>query len=192
MSSLAPGILVAAPPSNDPNFERSVVLLATHGEDGAFGWVVNGQDVMTLGELIERSEGWSEALSPPPSDLEGSVRLGGPVGQEQVWMIYRAEDRLDGCDEQFDVGAGVVTSPSRKVLEAVAGGRRMRGLFGVLGYAGWAPQQLEEEIRRGAWLPIDSDPELVFDVSRAQIWERAFGRVGARPMAFTTRTVGSA
>jgi len=192
MSPLAPGFLVAAPPSNDPNFERSVVLLATHSEEGAFGWVVNGRDVMTVEELIGRSEGWSDASPPEPGSIGGKVRLGGPVGQEQVWMVYRSEDRLEDCDEQFEVGPGLVASPSRKVLEALVEGRRMRDLFGVLGYAGWAPEQLEEEIRRGAWLPIDCDPELVFEVGRDEMWERAFGRVGASPMAFTTRTVGSA
>src|ERR1043165_8011735 len=56
MSSLAPGLLVAAPPLADPNFDRSVVLLAAHGPEGAFGWVITGREVMTVGELIDRAE----------------------------------------------------------------------------------------------------------------------------------------
>jgi putative transcriptional regulator len=64
--------------------------------------------------------------------------------------------------------------------------------MGLLGYAGWAPEQLEEEIRRGAWLPTDVSRELVFQAERDIIWQRAYERLGASPMAFTTKTVGSA
>ena len=88
--------------------------------------------------------------------------------------------------------AGVTASPSRKMLEAIAGGRGPRSLVGLVGYAGWAPWQLENEIRSGAWLPTDADAEIVFDVPRSEIWHRAYERVGTTPMAFTTRTVGSA
>src|SRR5688572_27582149 len=56
MSELAPGLLVAAPPLGDPNFDQSVVLLAAHGDDGAFGWVINGRNLMTLSELLVRAE----------------------------------------------------------------------------------------------------------------------------------------
>jgi len=179
--------LVAAPPLADPNFDRSVVLLAAHGPEGAFGWVINGREVMTVRELLSRAEVASIGLDP-----SGEVRIGGPVAQEQVWLVYRTEDRLAGFPEQFDVGSGVTASPSRKMLEAVAEGRGPRSLVGLVGYAGWAPWQLENEIRTGAWLPTDADAELVFDVPRNEIWQRAYERAGTSPMAFTARTVGSA
>jgi putative transcriptional regulator len=187
MSSLAPGLLVAAPPLADPNFDRSVVLLAAHGPEGAFGWVINGREVMTVGELLDRADVSGDAPSPL-----GQVRIGGPVAQEQVWLVYRSEDRIEGVPEQFEVGPGVTASPSRRMLEAIAGGRGARSLLGLVGYAGWAPWQLENEIRAGAWLPTDADPEIVFDVPRIEIWQRAYERVGTTPMAFTTRTVGTA
>jgi putative transcriptional regulator len=60
-------------------------------------------------------------------------------------------------------------------------------LFGVMGYAGWAPGQLENEIRAGAWLPVDLNPELVFSVPRDKIWQRAYEGAGTTPMAFTSR-----
>ncbi|SRR5260221_6939194 len=186
-SSLAPGLLVAAPPLADPNFDRSVVLLAAHGPDGAFGWIINGREVMTVGELLDRAE-----VSAVGNDRLGDVRIGGPVAQEQVWLVYRTEHRIEGLTEQFDVGSGVTASPSRKMLEAIAEGRGPRDLVGLVGYAGWAPWQLENEIRVGAWLPTDADAAIVFDVPRAEIWHRAYERVGTTPMAFTTRTVGSA
>ena len=185
--SLAPGFLVAAPPLGDPNFDRSVVLLAAHGPDGAFGWVLNGQEVMTVGDLLVRAE-----LAADPPDIAGSVRIGGPVSPDQVWLVYRADDRFAGLDGQIDVGHGVTASTSRKVLEAIAEGQVPDDLMALVGYAGWAPSQLENEIRVGAWLPIDLEAGLVFDVPRERLWHAAYERAGTTPIAFTTRTVGSA
>ncbi|MCA9593443.1 MAG: YqgE/AlgH family protein [Myxococcales bacterium] len=186
-SVLAPGLLVAAPPLGDPNFDRSVVLLAAHGPEGAFGWIINGRDVMTLPELLVRAEVTSEHL-----DLPGSVRVGGPVSPEQVWLVYRTEERLEGLEGQFEVGEGITASASRKVLEAVAEGVHPKSIVGLVGYAGWAPMQLEDEIRAGAWLPTDLHADLLFDVSREDAWAAAYARAGTTPIAFTTRTVGSA
>ena len=146
--SLAPGFLVAAPPLGDPNFDRSVVLLAAHGPDGAFGWVLNGRDVMTLGELLVRAE-----LTDDPPDLAGSVRVGGPVSPDQVWLVYRSDQRFEAFDGQLEVGQGIVASASRRVLEAIVDGTVPENLMALVGYAGWAPGQLENEIRAGAWLP---------------------------------------
>lgn len=187
MSALAPGLLVAAPPLGDPNFDRSVVLVAAHGDEGAFGWIINGRDVMTLAELLQRTEITDRRL-----DVPGVVRLGGPVSPEQVWLVYRTEDRLDGVEGQFEVGCGITATASRRVLEALADGFCPRDIVGFVGYAGWAPSQLENEIRGGAWLPTDVDAGVVFDVPRDEAWTAAYARVGATPMAFTSRTVGSA
>lgn len=187
MSILAPGLLVAAPPLGDPNFDRSVVLLAAHGPEGAFGWVINGRELMTVPELLMRAE-----ITESSADVPGSVRVGGPVSPEQVWLIYRTAERFDGIEGQFDVGSEITACASRKVLEAVAAGHVPKSLVGLVGYAGWAPDQLENEIRAGAWLPTDVDASVVFDGSREDVWTRAFGLVGTTPMGFTTRVVGSA
>lgn len=187
MSELAPGLLVAAPPLGDPNFDRSVVLLAAHGPDGAFGWIVNGEELMTIPELLRRAEVTEQTL-----DLPGSVRVGGPVSTEQVWLVYRTEDRFAGIEGQFEVGPGITASASRRVLEAIASGSSAARVFALAGYAGWAPEQLEAEIRAGAWLPTDVDRGLVFDVPCDAIWREAYARLGTTPIAFTSRTVGSA
>lgn len=187
MSDLAPGLLVAAPPLVDPNFDRSVVLLAEHGPEGAFGWVINGREVMTLSELIVRAQVADHEL-----DLQGSVRIGGPVAPEQVWLIYRSEERFDDIEGQFDVGQGICACASRKVLDAMVGGARLESVIAFVGYARWAPSQLEGEIRGGAWLPTDVEPSIVFDVPISERWRHAYERMGTTPIAFTTRVVGSA
>jgi len=181
-SALAPGFLVAAPPLGDPNFDRSVVLVAAHGAEGAFGWVINGREVMTLAELLVHA-----AITKAAADLVGSVRVGGPVSPEQVWLVYREQNRFRDIEEQFEVGPGVLACASRRVLEVIAGDGAPPNLFGLVGYAGWAPGQLENEIRVGAWLPVDLDLGLVFDEPRDKLWQRAYERAGTTPMAFSSR-----
>jgi putative transcriptional regulator len=182
MSVLAPGFLVAAPPLGDPNFDRSVVLLAAHGDDGAFGWVINGRAIMTLPDLLVRAEVVEEA-----PEVDGNVRVGGPVSPEQVWLVYPESARFEGIEGQFDVGPGVIACASRRVLELIAEGAVPANLLAFAGYAGWAPGQVENEIRSGAWLPVDFDETLVFEVPREELWHRAYERVGATPMSFTSR-----
>jgi putative transcriptional regulator len=185
--TLAPGFLVAAPPLGDPNFDRSVVLLAAHGPDGAFGWVINGRELMTMGELLVRAQ-----IRETAADIPGHVRVGGPVSTDQVWVIYRPDERFEGLEGELKLGNGIAASASRRLLELVAEGSVPSSLLAVAGYAGWAPLQLEAEIRRGSWLPTDLAPELVFDVPAERLWHAAYERIGTTPIAFTTRTVGSA
>lgn len=186
-SDLAPGLLLAAPPLADPNFERSVVLLSAHGAEGAFGWVLNGQRSMSLSELLVQTAVLSE---PPP--IAGVVRYGGPVAQEQVWLIYPSGSVDAELDGQMQIADGITASSSRQVLEVIAAGPVPRGLITLMGYAGWGPWQVENEIKSGSWLPTDVTPELVFETPADQLWARAYERVGASPMSFMTRTVGSA
>jgi putative transcriptional regulator len=186
-STLAPGLLLAAPPLADPNFERSVVLLSAHGPEGAFGWVLNGQDAMSLSELLVRTSLVSEA-----PDVPGVVRIGGPVSQDQVWLLYPTGALPAELEGQMEVAQGITASASRNVLEAIASGPVPEGLITLVGYAGWGPWQLENEIKAGAWLPTDVSAEIVFQTPLAELWARAYARVGATPMSFTTRTVGSA
>lgn len=189
LSSLAPGLLVAAPPLGDPHFERRVVLLVDHGrEEGAFGWVINGDPLMTMSELLERAD----ACSAAPADVPGIVRSGGPVGPEQVWLLYPTAQKRDDQPDQFDVGFGITATSSRRLLEGLLEGYRPTPLLGLAGYAGWAPSQLEDEIRLGAWLPTDIDPNLIFEQDPAAVWLRAYERVGTSAIAFTSKTIGSA
>lgn len=187
---LAPGLLLAAPPLADPNFERSVVLLSAHGPEGAFGWVLNGQEAMPLAELLVRTDLALEAAA--VAGVSGVARIGGPVSQDQVWLIYPSGILPAELDGQLEVAEGITASASRRVLEVVAAGRIPEDLITLVGYAGWGPGQLEDEIKVGAWLPTDVTAEIVFETPLAELWSRAYARVGATPMSFTSRTVGSA
>ena len=207
-SKIAPGLLIAAPPLKDPNFKRSVILLASHGEEGAFGWVLNGQSMMSLQELVDyaltEEEKESESGELRQSAVlrsgrggivkgsTGSIRMGGPVGREQVWLLYRSEDRIPLIEEQIEIAPGLLVSPSMKILDAMIEGCAPSRVLGVMGYAGWDPEQLEEEIKNGSWLPTDLDPSILFDVPCEDMWQHCYHRIGISPLMFTTKTIGQA
>jgi putative transcriptional regulator len=146
-----------------------------------------GRKLMSLSELLVRA-----GVTAEPRQLSGIVRVGGPVSPEQVWLVYESGQAPEGVEGQFEVGDGITACASRGMLDELAGGRAAKNLVGFAGYAGWAPEQLENEIRCGAWLPTDVEASLVFKVPSEELWEHAYARIGATPMAFVTRTVGSA
>jgi putative transcriptional regulator len=188
--SLAPGLLLAAPRLGDPNFERTVVLLARHDASGALGWIVNGRRVGAVAEVLQSSGLMPDGVAVPETpSFTRAARVGGPVTQESGWVLYRrgAEAR----EGEIDVGDDVAVTGDLEALRAVI--REPDADFRLLiGYAGWSPGQLDAEVKAGVWLPADVDPELVL-TDDDDIWEEAFRRtIGAAPAAFMSGRGGSA
>ncbi len=185
MSSLAPGFLLAAPPLHDGVFERSVVLLASHDEEGAFGWVVNGSSLLSLPELLSGVD-FENHLNPAHAELE--VQVGGPVSQEQVWLLYPSGSMVKADpDEQVEVAPGICACASKSVLKQVADGLIIPELKMIAGYAGWEKGQLEAEVSQGAWLPIRADQETTFQHRGSEMWVHAFERAGISPIGFNSK-----
>lgn len=194
---LAPGLLLAAPPLGDPNFNRSVVLLASHGSEGSLGWVINGLAIAPVAQLLRDAGLTPEGLElPNTSSYEANARVGGPVSPRSAWVLYRRHEKFDHAAQMVLDGEWAGTG-DRAVVEAIARGEGPSRFRLILGYAGWAPTQLDEEIRAGAWLPASFDANLVFDGQPEEevdgIWERAYAKlVGVSPFAFTAMRPGSA
>ena len=189
--SLAPGFLIASPPLGDPNFDRTVVMLAVHNEDGALGFVVNRQAPLSIGELLKQAD-YEDC-----GDYDGDVWIGGPVQPQSGWIVID-DPSLDGGDGIIEVGSRLRVSSSRKVFDdlardvAAGSADRHRRLV-VLGYSGWAPSQLEGEIARGAWLPVPLHDSILFDVDPDERWEKAYALLGLTPTnVMSMRTVGQA
>jgi len=190
-SSLAPGILIAAPPLGDPNFDRSVVLLASHDPDGSFGWVINGRMVLTMGELLEQA-GFRPSARTDSALLNRGVCRGGPVATNQVWLIFPESPVTADVEGQLRIAPGICATASRALLERLAAGEEVPHVRAFAGYAGWAAGQLEHEVKVGAWLPGAAAEQLVFRQDTSSVWADAYALQGTTPMAFTSRTVGSA
>ncbi len=167
---MEPGILIASPQMRDPNFEGTVVLLWHHDEGGAMGAVVNRPTTITMGEVLSQLD--VKADIPP----ETAVLWGGPVEEGAGFVIFQGE-----IDPQMGWRPveGVAVSPSREMLEEVL--RRHAPFHLCLGYAGWGPGQLEEEIATGSWLYTDIDRTLLFDLPLEQRYRSALARLGLSP-----------
>lgn len=189
--SLAPGFLIASPPLGDPNFDRTVVMLAVHNEDGALGFVVNRQAPMSLGELLKQAD-YDHC-----GDHDGDVWIGGPVQPQSGWIVID-DPSMEAGDGVIEVGARLRVSSSREVFDelardVVAGELERRRRLVLLGYSGWAPSQLEGEIARGAWLPVPLHDSILFDVDPEDRWEKAYALLGLTPTnVMSMRSIGQA
>ncbi len=183
-SELAPGFLIAAPNMDDPNFSKSVILMAEHNDDGAIGFIVNKPTPLTLGVLLF---GVDEDLADMAAQngLGGlPVLLGGPVQRHIAWVLYkRQEDEI--LDEgSISVGDVLTLGASMDTLRAFISRQRTGPFQVILGYSGWGEQQLEGEITRGSWLPLDLENTLAFDTPVESCWDEAVKLLGLTPGGF--------
>lgn len=187
-SELAPGFLLAAPPLGDPTFEKAVVLLIRHSDQGAMGLVVNRPTDLALGEMLRLAGMAGESVRAP-------VLQGGPVGTQTGWLLFRSTKPEEGV---FHLTDCVHLTNSKTVFARIAdelgsSARDPSSVMAFLGYAGWDSGQLENEIGRGAWLPVPFDEALIFEVPADKRWEIGFKRLGISPMdGMSMRSVGQA
>ncbi len=172
MTSLAGQLLVAMPQMLDERFARSVIYLCAHSDDaGAMGLVINKPlGSLTMGELLAQ-------LDIAPSHIADSrpVHFGGPVEAGRGFVLHTA----DYSEEATLVVNGVIgVTATLDVLRAIARGQGPRKSLFALGYAGWAPGQLDAEIQANGWLSVDADDELVFDPDHDGKWRRALAKLG--------------
>ncbi len=162
-------LLVAAESMGDPRFDRTVIYMIEHGTDGAMGLVVNVPlaDVL-LADLLPHL-GVEDTRAPGKID----VFYGGPVEPSRAFLLHSSDVLLDGSIK-VDDSVALTTRP--ETLNAISSGEGPQQSLFALGYAGWAPGQLESELARDAWFVIPGDANLIFADDPAQIWTRAMAR----------------
>jgi putative transcriptional regulator len=175
-SKLAPGLLVAAPGLTCPFFHHTLILLVEHGEDGALGFVVNRPSETPVTSLLEGLE-----IEDLAEELEGEVWVGGPVAPDTGWVLFDPSTGDTSDVEAVELSERVAVSASPHFLEQLADGEGPEVFAVLLGYAGWGPGQLDDEIREGSWIWIDLDPALVFDVPVEERWRAGLASLGIDP-----------
>src|SRR5215510_6762867 len=148
--SLAGEFLVATPTMQDRRFERSVILIARHNKDGAFGLIINRPAAeRPLSQVLE-------ALGEKGAPVSGTVRLfaGGPV-QPELGFVMHSPDYHSA--QTLDVDGRVAVTMNREILRDVGIGKGPQKSMVLFGYAGWAPGQLEGEIARRSWTTVPAD-----------------------------------
>ena len=175
-SQLAPSLLIAAPGLACPFFDHTLILLVEHSEDGALGFVVNRPTQTPVTSLLEGLE-----VEDLQTELSGSIWVGGPVAPDTGWVLF---DPTSGDTEDVEavhLDPRVAVSASREFLEVLARGGGPDRYAILLGYAGWGPGQLDDEIRDGNWISIDLDASLVFDQVASERWRAALATLGIDP-----------
>ncbi|MEX2650047.1 MAG: YqgE/AlgH family protein [Alphaproteobacteria bacterium] len=163
--------LVATPDLLDPNFARTVVLVIAHDDTGAMGLVVNRS-----GPSIARAEllGAGGGATDDADALDITLHYGGPVGETYGFMLHDP-DYADATTEQ--VADGIALSVGADVVGAIGSELGPRRYKFLLGYAGWGPGQLEDEIAEGAWVVAPADAATVLgDDDDEAAWQRALAR----------------
>jgi putative transcriptional regulator len=167
---LAGQLLVATPELEGPTFTRTVIYMIRHdARSGAMGLIVNRQlGEVPMAVLLKQS-------GLPGEGAEGSVRLhvGGPVEATRI-VVLHTDDYAGPDTVKIANGVAITSDPS--ILKSIAEGKGPRRARFTLGYAGWAPGQLEAEMEAGYWVVVPSDAAIVFDDADETKWDRAMAK----------------
>ncbi len=165
--------LVAAPSMPDERFQKSVVFVCKHDDDGALGIIVNNKvDDLPLGHVYKQL-----GIDVPKTAAQLPVLFGGPVETSRGLVRHSADYKRE---ETLLIEGGMALTASLEILKDMAGGSGPKHAWLALGHSGWAPGQLDLEMQDNAWLVVDGDAELVFDADFDAKWQRALDRLGGK------------
>ncbi len=164
--SLTNQLLIAMPGMADPNFSTTVTLICEHNDEGALGIVINRPLDLTLAGLFEQLD----VQDPDPDAAQQPVLMGGPVGPERGFVLHNPGLQFENS---LAVSGDIHLTLSRDVIDALASGKGPQQSLVALGYAGWEPGQLENEMLANSWLNVPATPEIVFDTPFGDRWMSA-------------------
>ncbi len=159
------------PHMSDPRFARSVIYLCAHSSEGAMGLVVNKLvDSITFPDLLHQL-----GIEEGPHAEHIRVHFGGPVESGRGFVLH-SDDYVQ--DSTLVINSGIALTATVDVLRAIAAGKGPRCSLLALGYAGWAPGQLDAEIQANGWLHVEPDEDLIFGPDLEGRWEKAIRKLG--------------
>jgi len=162
-------LLVATPEMKDSRFAETVIYMVKHDADGAFGLVINRP--MAKGPFEDLLKGFGTEIN----DAKGEVVIhyGGPVGMQQGFVLHSDDITIESS---MKVADGIAMTADVKMIEAMARGKGPRQSLVMLGYVGWAPGQLEMELKADSWFVIPGDKSLVFGKEADEKWREAMDK----------------
>lgn len=172
-------LLVAMPGMGDPRFAKSVILICAHSPEGAMGLIVNrpSRD-MSFRNLLEQLK-----IPRAPLGRDIRVHMGGPVERGRGFVLHSGD--YTGGPATMKVGEGYGMTATLDILEALARGEGPAQAILALGYSGWGPGQLEDEIKANGWLVADASAALVFSQDDAGKWASALRGMGIDPLTLS-------
>jgi len=172
-------MLIAMPAMNDERFSRAVIYVCAHSTEGAMGIIVNHPaanikfpDLLVQLEVIPAAE----RIQLPTRAEDVKVLKGGPVETGRGFVLHSADFFIENSTLPID--EGICLTATLDILKAIARGNGPASAILALGYAGWAPGQLEQEIQQNGWLHCAADPELIFGTDTETKYEKALRKIG--------------
>ncbi len=160
------------PGMGDPRFEQSVVLICAHSPEGAMGLIVNKPtEEVQLADMLEQL-----SIDHGPESRQMAVSFGGPVETGRGFVLHTLD--YVSLVNTLEVTGGFGMTATLDILEALAEGKGPERALVAIGYAGWGPGQLEEELSQNAWLTCDANMDLVFNLPNAGKWGGALKSLG--------------
>ena len=175
-------LLIAMPVMGDPRFERSVIYLCAHSSEGAMGIIVNRPagsidfpELLVQLDIIKESD----QIKLPETAESMKVLKGGPVDTGRGFVLHSSDFFIENATLRID--DGICLTATVDILKAIARGSGPKHAILALGYAGWAPGQLETEIQGNGWLHCDADQDLIFGGDVEEKYLRALRKIGIDP-----------
>lgn len=180
--SLAHQILIAMPHMADPGFAQTVTLMIEHTHEGAMGLVINRPTDLFLADILTDL---SITPSPDCNLQDYPVLKGGPVHPEAGFVLHPPTTAQ--WQSTVHLSDQFALTTSKDILQALATGQGPEQSLVILGYAGWAPGQLEKELSENAWLSAPATGELVFSMPLSQRWQAAARQLGIDIQTISTQ-----
>jgi len=175
IQNLTGKLLVAMPGMGDPRFDQSVIYLCAHSDDGAMGLIINKPaEGLAFTDLLAQLD-----IPTGPSTSAIKVHFGGPVENGRGFVLHSSD--YETAQDTLKVDGNFGMTATLDILEDLAQGFGPQKSLLALGYAGWAPGQLEAELLENGWLICDAAPDLVFGALDADKWTAALGSLGIAP-----------
>jgi len=175
-------LLIAMPVMEDERFARSVIYVCAHSSEGAMGIIVNRpagsidfSDLLVQLDIIKKSD----QIKLPETAEAMKVMKGGPVETGRGFVLHSSDFFIE--DATLPIDDGICLTATVDILKAIAKGAGPKHAMLALGYAGWAPGQLETEIQDNGWLHCPADPDLIFGRDIEDKYNRALHKIGIDP-----------
>ncbi len=175
-------MLIAMPVMDDERFARSVIYICAHSAEGAMGIIVNRParaidfcELLVQLEIIDKAE----QIKLPETAETMKVMKGGPVETGRGFVLHSSDFFIKNATLPID--EGICLTATLDILKAIASGTGPSRALLALGYAGWAPGQLENEIQSNGWLHCPADPDLIFGADSEDKYPRALRKIGIDP-----------
>ncbi|NRA87650.1 MAG: YqgE/AlgH family protein [Rhizobiales bacterium] len=195
---LANKLLIALPNIKDPNFNRAVIYICSHNENGSLGLIVNSpSENLTIGDTLthlnlpefdidalKKHEGDAakivkNSIKMPPQLFEIPVLNGGPVEHNRGFILHSQEYDLD--EHTIHISKTISMTSTTAILSDISLGKGPEQICFAIGYVGWGANQLEDEIAENSWLVVDADDDIIFNHEYAQKYEKSMQLLGIKP-----------